>query len=122
VISKLKDTYILWQRYFVHLPKTSKYSLGEKIDRTLLDAIEMAITAAFLQKNEKIPYVRLAIRKVDTVKILLLIAWETRAIDDKKYADISVQLDESGKMLGGWYGQLTKSLGQTRDKENPARG
>ncbi|MFA6404757.1 MAG: hypothetical protein WCW03_02045 [Candidatus Paceibacterota bacterium] len=38
-----------------------------------------------------------------------MILWETKSIDDKKYIALSVKLDEVGKMLGGWSGQLIKS-------------
>jgi hypothetical protein len=119
VIGKLKDAYKLWQSYFVHLPKISKYSLGEKIDRLLVETLEAAITASFLGRHEKLPYVRISIRKLDTTKIFLLIAWEVKAIDDSKFITLSEVLNESGKMLGGWHGQLVKSLDGARDKQNP---
>lgn len=57
---------------------------------------------------EKLPFVRLAIRKIDTIKILLMILWETKSLDTKKYAALSEKLDAIGKMLGGWNGQLIK--------------
>lgn len=52
---------------------------------------------------------RLAIRKVDTIKVLLLILWEIKSIDNKKYIALSSSLEEVGKMLGGWNGQLEKA-------------
>ena len=51
---------------------------------------------------------RLAIRKVDTLKILLMVLWETKSLDTKKYAALSEKVEEIGKMLGGWNGQLVK--------------
>lgn len=59
-------------------------------------------------REEKIPYVRTAIRKTDTLKILLMVLWETKSLDDKKYIALSVKIDEIGRMLGGWSGQLVK--------------
>ena len=32
-----------------------------------------------------------------------------KSLDNKKYIALSVKIDEIGKMLGGWSGQLTKS-------------
>lgn len=64
--------------------------------------------ASFLSPQEKHPYVRLSIRKLDTLKILLMVLWETKSIDDKKYIVLSVKIDEVGRMLGGWNGQLQK--------------
>lgn len=76
-----------------------------------IETIEASVTAGFLKGVEKIPYVRLAIRKLDTLKILLLVLYETKSLDNNKYIALSVSLAEAGKMLGGWYGQLTKSSG-----------
>lgn len=70
--------------------------------------MEAITLAGFLSSQEKQPSVRLAIRKIDTVKILLLILWETKSLDNKKYANLSVKIDEIGRMLGGWNGQLSK--------------
>ena len=73
-------------------------------------------------KNEKRSYVGIAIRKIDTIKILMMVLWETKSLDSKKYIALSDQIDAIGKMLGGWNGQLAKSLDQTRDKQNsPAK-
>ena len=90
------------------MPKIHRYSLGEKIDKFFIDALEAIVTASFLNQTEKLPYVRLAVRKIDTLKIFLMILWETKSFDNKKYIALSVRLDEVGKMLGGWSGQLIK--------------
>lgn len=69
----------------------------------------MTASASFVQKLEKIIYLRTAIRKLDTLKILLMVLWESKSIDNKKYELLSVPLDEIGKMLGGWLGQVEKA-------------
>ena len=73
-----------------------------------IEAIEAVATASFLPKEKKLPFVEYAIRKLDTNKVLLLILWENRSLDTKKYAALSEKLDEVGRMLGGWRGQLHK--------------
>lgn len=78
-----------------------------------IEIIEGVSIASFLSKEEKLPWVKFAIRKLDTLKILLMILWETKSLDDKKYIAISVKLDGIGKMLGGWNGQLTKQNSPT---------
>jgi hypothetical protein len=108
VLHKLKTVYLLWYNYYQILPKEHRYSLGIKIDNLFVEIMEAISLAGFLPKGEKQPYVRLSIRKVDTLKILLMILWETKSIDNKKYIALSVPLDEVGRMLGGWNGQLTK--------------
>ena len=73
-----------------------------------MEIIEAIAVAAFLKEAEKIPYVRLAIRKSDVLKIFLNILWETKSLDDKKYILLSEKLNEIGRNLGGWNGSLVK--------------
>lgn len=68
----------------------------------------MIVQASFLSKDEKQPYVRVGIRKIDTLKIFLMILWETKSLNNKKYIALSLKIEEIGKMLGGWNGQLIK--------------
>ncbi len=79
----------------------------------------MTTSASFLPKQDKLPYLRTAIRKLDILKILLSILWETRSIDTTKYELLSVPLEEIGKMSGGWLGQVERQL----EKQNsPGKG
>lgn len=59
-------------------------------------------------RQEKLPYVRVAIRKLDTLKILMMVLWETKSLENKQYIALSEKMDEIGRMLGGWNGQLSK--------------
>ncbi|MEK7139837.1 MAG: four helix bundle protein [Patescibacteria group bacterium] len=98
----------MWYDYYQTLPKIHRHSLGQKIDTFFVEIIEAVAVASFLSREEKHPWVRLAIRKTDTLKILLMVLWETKSLDNKKYIALSVKVDEIGKMLGGWNGQLAK--------------
>ncbi|MBU6427087.1 four helix bundle protein [Patescibacteria group bacterium] len=69
--------------------------------------MEAVATASFLQSQDKAPYIRLAIRKIDTLRVLLMVLWETKSLDDKKYIALSTKIDEVGRMLGGWIGKLS---------------
>ena len=94
--------------YCQDIPKSQRHSFGYRIDSLFVEIIEAIVAASFLPKEEKRPYVRLSIKKIDALKILIMILWESKSLDDKKYIALSVRLDEVGKMLGGWNGQLTK--------------
>ena len=105
----MKEAYLAWYGYYQILPKTHRHSLGQRIDTLFIDIIEAIAAAGFLTPAEKHPYVRLAIKKNDALKVLLMILWETKSLDDKKYIALSVKIDEVGKNLGGWSGQLGKA-------------
>lgn len=98
----------MWYEYYRILPTTHRYTLGQKVDKYFTEIIESVAIAAFLKPEEKIPYVRLAIRKSDVLKIFLNILWETKSFDDKKYILLSEKLNSIGKDLGGWNGSLLK--------------
>ena len=99
---------MLWYGYYQILPKPHRHSLGQKIDSLFVEIIEALAIAGFLKKEEKLPCVRIGIRKMDTLRILLMVLLETKSIDNKKYLALSVKLEQIGKMMGGWVGQLTK--------------
>ena len=108
MLERLKAAYVLWYSYYQTVPKTHRYTLGGKVDALFVEAMEAIASATFLSKQEKQPWVRLAIRKLDTLNVLLMVLWETKSLDTKKYAALSAPLEEVGKMLGGWNGQLAR--------------
>jgi hypothetical protein len=108
VLKAVKEGYLIWFTYYQKIPKIHRYTLGQKIDSLFVDIIEMIAQASFLNKSEKQPYIKVAIRKLDTLKIFLMIMWETKNLDNKQYIHLSEKLDIAGKMLGGWNGQLEK--------------
>jgi len=108
IIQRLQEAYKLWYGYFQILAKTHRYSLGIKIDNIFIEIIESTSFAYFLQQNEKLPYIRLSIKKLETLKILIMILWENKSLENNKYILLSTKLTEIGKILGGWYGKLQK--------------
>lgn len=108
VIQKLTASYKLWHEFLPHFPKTSRYTLGEKIDSLFIEITELAFSASYFYKAQKIPYVQKAVAKLDLLKFFLQIAWEVKALDNKKFILLSEKINEIGKMLGGWLRQLTK--------------
>jgi hypothetical protein len=117
ILERIKQVYLLWHTYHAELPKLHRYSLGARIDELFIESIEAVSAAAFLSREAKLPYVRLATRKVDTLKLLLMVLWETKSLNTKKYIALAEVMDEVGKMLGGWNGQLSKNSTPTKRGE-----
>ena len=108
VLAKVKTCYLIWVGFYQKIPKIHRHSLGVKVDTLFIEIIEAISIASFLSREEKQPWIRLAIRKTDTLKVLLLVLWEAKSLEDKKYLALSEKIEEIGKMLGGWSGQLQK--------------
>jgi hypothetical protein len=99
---KLKQIYLLWQEFIKHLPKTSRYTLGEKIDDLFIIVLELCLVASKLSPDKKLPYLKRTSLKLDTLQFFLLVVWEAKQMETKHYALLAERLDEVGRMLGGW--------------------
>ncbi len=108
IIQKLVQVYKLWDEFKNHFSKKHRYTLGSKIDQYFLEVVELLLTAGYLNKGQKMPYLQKAGIKLDILKFFLQISWEIKALDNKKYITLSEQLNEIGKMLGGWIKGIQK--------------
>lgn len=109
ILNKLILTYGYWQQLIIHFPKTSRYSIGIKMDLLFIEVIELIYLAITLNKQVKLPLLIKANRKLDLIKFFMQVSWHIKAIDNKKYILASSNLEEIGKMLGGWIRQLKKT-------------
>lgn len=98
----------MWHEFIQHFPQKSRYTLGAKIDSLFLEILELAFTASYLNKQEKLPFIRKTAAKLDVLKFFLQLAWEIKVLDNKKYIALSEQLNEIGRMTGGWIRQVEK--------------
>lgn len=91
-----------------NVPKTSRYTLGAKIDSLFLECIELIFSAASVTPDERLIKIKRAAITIDSLKFFLQISWGIKALDTKKYVVLSEKLDEIGNMLGGWLKQLSQ--------------
>ena len=50
--AKAKSSYLLWVSFYQTLPKTHRYSLGQKIDTLFVEIIEAISLATFLSEKK----------------------------------------------------------------------
>ena len=74
----------------------------KQINLFFLDSIECCFLASYAPKDTKIESLNRVISRVDLLKLLLQLAWDVRALDNKKFTHLGKLLSEVGKMLGGW--------------------
>ncbi len=75
--------------------------------------MELLFSASYLNKEQKLPYLKKAAIKLGLLKFFLQVSWELKVLNNKNYIILSEKLDEIGKMLGGW----TKGI----QKETPLK-
>lgn len=105
-MQKTAEAYKLWHNLLSHIPRLTRYSLGEKINLLFIELAELIFTAGFATKENKALIIGRASLKLDLLKFFMQIAWELKAIDNRKFAELAEPLVEIGKMLGGWQRQL----------------
>lgn len=98
-----KEAYKKWHDHLVNLKRVDRYTIGVKVDETFLSLLELIFRATFAyDKFEKLSLVSQAIGKADILKFLLQISWENKILQNTIYGTLTIQLDEIGRMLGGW--------------------
>ncbi len=102
VVVKLFVIYEITHKLIFKLPKHERYTLGEKTENSILEAIELLILANQASKYEKEKILLKANSKVELLKILYRISLNCQIIEFKEYLDAENRLQEIGKMTQGW--------------------
>lgn len=89
-------------QYLKSFPQKDRYTLGQKIENLALSAIETTFKAGISQKQDKLPFIEKTIVSISLLKILIRLAKDIQALENKKYIQLEQSLQEFGRMLGGW--------------------
>ena len=108
IITILKECYLLWHNFLPHVPRLSRYTLGVKIDELFINILELAQTAQYTKREDKLSFLQQLNRKFDTLKFFITLLWEAKGLDASQYGQLSQKLAAAGKMLGKWL-QLFKT-------------
>lgn len=102
IFKAIYDFYKEFYYFLKTFPRPDRYALGQKCENNILEILELIIVASKLPKSEKLPILEKASIKIDILRILIRLAKEIEALDNKKYLKSQERLDEIGRMLGGW--------------------
>ena len=103
-----------WLAFYKNFPKVERFGIGQKIERGFLDALELIFLSSFSAPEQKIPLLARAISRLDVMKFFIQLAWEAKLLTTTQYALLLENLEEVGRMLGGW------KKGLVAKKETPA--
>lgn len=106
ILNKVKELYLSWINIAIHMQKSTRYTLGARIENKFLDLMEFAYLAYFSNKENKIEKITNCLILLDTLKFLIYTAWEGKIIAHTHYETISSKIEEVGKMFGGWKNSL----------------
>jgi hypothetical protein len=100
-----KKSYDLYKDFYnlrLSVPKQDRYTLWQKCESLLIEVLEGILFASQQSKAEKLPTLEKTSVKLNFLRVCIRLMKDIKAIDAKKYIIIEANLDEIGRMLGGW--------------------
>ncbi len=102
IFKKIYELYKTLYAYLKTFPRQDRYSLGQKCEETAIEMLKHILLASQLSKSEKFPILQKASAQLNLLRVYLRLAKEIKALDGKKYLILQEDIDEIGRMLGGW--------------------
>lgn len=93
-----KQIYLISPR----IQKRDRFGIYLKIENLCLEIADLIIAASLEIKNNKLLILNSARIKIEVLKRLIRIAYELKIIENKKYIDLELDLQEISKMTNGW--------------------
>jgi len=101
VFQKVYD-FFLWVKPTVQrFAKVHKYSLGVQLENEAIELLKQIVKTNF--KKEKKEFIQECFVHYEIVKILIRLSKDYKLLSIKQYEFAAKELDEIGKLLGGWY-------------------
>lgn len=102
IFKKSYDLYKTFYGYRTDVSKQDRYTIWQRSENTILDVLESILLASQSSKAEKLPFLESASVKLNLLRVLIRLTKDVKAIDNKRYVALETNIDEIGRMLGGW--------------------
>jgi hypothetical protein len=110
VLERVKTAYKLWLIVHRKMARSERFGIGDRIDSLWLDLLDALRKATYATSIEKITSLDEALRRIDSVRFFLQIAWEAKLMSQSHFISLGKDVEEIGRMVGGWKkGILTKT-------------
>ena len=81
-------------------PRSQKFTLGDRTVNLALDTLELLIEATYTRK--RLPLLQKANVQLEKLRYLIRLCHDFKLLSAKQYAFISAEINEVGKLIGGW--------------------
>ncbi|MGD0328673.1 MAG: four helix bundle protein [Minisyncoccia bacterium] len=102
IFKKSYDLYKTFYGYRADVSKQDRYTIWQRCENTIFDVLETILLASQSSKAEKLPILETASVKLNLLRVLIRLTKDVKAIDNRKYLTLETNVDEIGRMLGGW--------------------
>jgi len=90
------------------LPRSHRFTFGERVDRLTLDCLELVIEAVFAAPDRKAAPLRRLNLNLEKLRVLWRLICDRRWISQQQLLFATQRLDEIGRMAGGWLKQMER--------------
>ena len=105
-VSKMYDLIKWLIPQIAKLPRSHKFTLGDRITNLALDTLELLIQAVYTRNKRDL--LRRANLNLEKMRYLMRICYDLDLLGLKKYEYVSRGINEVGKQIGGWLKQQTQ--------------
>jgi len=99
--------FLHWQKFLLWLlpktgrfPRSVRFTLQQRIDNAALDVLEGILAARY--RRDRTRYLDSVSLGIDRLQVMLRITHQLGHLDHRGYEYAAKQLDEAGRMTGGW--------------------
>ncbi|MFO7675687.1 MAG: diversity-generating retroelement protein Avd [bacterium] len=96
-------------RHTQKFPKSLRFSLAVRIEDRALTVLEAAVSAN--RRRDKLALLDRADAALETLRVLVRLSHELKVLATNSYEYAAREIDEIGRLLGGWIRQQTRLPG-----------
>jgi hypothetical protein len=102
VVERAKSAFKTWLVVHRKMARSERFGIGDRIDVLWLDLLESLRRASYASQADKISALDESLRKTDSVRFFLQIAWESDLMAQTHFVLLGKDIEEIGRMVGGW--------------------
>lgn len=91
------------------LPKSQRFTFGERVDRLTLDCLELTLEAIYCSREKKPEPLHRLNLNLEKLRVFWRLICDRRWISQQQLLYVSQRLDEIGRMIGGWLKQVERT-------------
>jgi hypothetical protein len=92
------------------IPKSHRFTFGQRLDNTTLDALTLAVRALYAPRAGKAPLLAELNLQLELLRVLWRLVHDQRWISQQQLLFVNGRIDEIGRMVGGWLKQVAAKM------------
>jgi four helix bundle protein len=102
IFQKSYDLYKQMHEYQKLIPKHDRYTVYSRAENCLLIVISNLFKASAIDKESKLTLLEVTSAELNLLRVFIRLLKDIKALDNTKYLSLQSEIDEIGRMLGGW--------------------